>query len=100
LADIEKAKRLFKKAGLAFPRIPAELAARLRERGEWIFSTRKDNDIAVQLAGLYRRTQCEGLRDPGAFGPWRELVCDSVLPGLQVVAMFLHLGWAGVYGSR
>jgi len=32
MSDIEKASRLFREAGLDFPEIPKELAARLREQ--------------------------------------------------------------------
>lgn len=39
--DIEKARHLFQDPGLTFPNIPEELAARLKERSEWVFSTRK-----------------------------------------------------------
>ena len=41
MTDIEKAKRLFQESGLAFPTIPEELAARLKEQGEWIFAARE-----------------------------------------------------------
>jgi hypothetical protein len=41
MSDLEKARRLFQMAGLAFPEIPKELAVRLKERGEWLFSTRE-----------------------------------------------------------
>ena len=41
MTDIEKARELFRQAGLAFPTIPKQLAARLKERGEWLFSTRE-----------------------------------------------------------
>jgi hypothetical protein len=34
MTDIEKARQLFRDAGLAFPTIPEELAAQLREQGD------------------------------------------------------------------
>lgn len=40
MTDIEKARELFRGAGLAFPTIPEELVAQLEERGRWQFSTR------------------------------------------------------------
>lgn len=43
MSDVETAKRLFHKAGLSFPKLPDELAAQLRERDEWLFSTRENN---------------------------------------------------------
>jgi hypothetical protein len=41
MTGIEKARQLFRQAGLAFPTIPKQLAARLKERGEWLFATRE-----------------------------------------------------------
>jgi hypothetical protein len=41
MTDHEKARHLFQRAGLAFPEIPEKLAAKLREHGEWLFSTRE-----------------------------------------------------------
>ena len=38
--EIEKARQLFREAGLAFPTIPEELAVQLKERHRWLFSTR------------------------------------------------------------
>ncbi len=40
MTDIEKARQLFRDAGLAFPTIPEELAEQLKEHGRWLFSTR------------------------------------------------------------
>jgi hypothetical protein len=40
MTDIEKARQLFRDSGLAFPTIPEELAAKLKELGAWLFSTR------------------------------------------------------------
>ncbi len=37
MTAVEKARHLFQEAGLAFPTIPEELAARLKERGKWLF---------------------------------------------------------------
>ncbi len=41
MSEIEMARRLFQDAGLAFPTIPEELAARLKGQGEWQFATRE-----------------------------------------------------------
>jgi len=41
MTDIEKARQLFRDAGLDFPTIPKELAAQLKERGRWFFSSRQ-----------------------------------------------------------
>ena len=41
MSDLEKARQLFQSSGLAFPEIPKDLAAKLKERGKWLFSTRE-----------------------------------------------------------
>jgi hypothetical protein len=41
MKDIDKARKLFHEAGLAFPKIPHEFALRLKERGDWVFATRE-----------------------------------------------------------
>ena len=50
MTDHEKARHLFQTAGLAFPEIPEELAVKLKERGEWLFSTR---DIEISPYDLW-----------------------------------------------
>lgn len=40
MKGIEEARRLFEKAGLAFPAVPPDLAERLEMRDRWLFSTR------------------------------------------------------------
>lgn len=41
MTDIEKARQLFQEAGLAFPKIPNELAVAIKEQSKWLFSTRE-----------------------------------------------------------
>ena len=41
MTDIEKARQVFQEARLAFPKMPEELALRLKESGEWLLSTRE-----------------------------------------------------------
>ena len=41
MGDLDKARQLFADAGLAFPKIPEGLAAKLKEREPWLFSTRR-----------------------------------------------------------
>ena len=40
MSDIEKARQVFQKAGLAFPTIPEKLAEQLKEQSKFVFSTR------------------------------------------------------------
>ena len=99
LTDLEKARHLFREAGLTFPTIPGELAAKLKERGNWLFSTRElkmspyDLDYYVEEAD-------------GAVGDYAVL-CHSG-HGVNSYAiqyylvygplhLFLLLGWGGVY---
>ena len=42
MSDLEKARQLFQSAGLAFPEIPKDLAAKLTERGKWLFGKQTD----------------------------------------------------------
>lgn len=42
MIDIEKEKALFKKNKLCFPSILGQLALRIEERSNWLFSTRTD----------------------------------------------------------
>ena len=98
MSDIEKARRVFRKAGLAFPKIPDELATRLQERGDWVFSTR---EIDVSPYDL-RHYVCEFA------GPHVEdyVVLSHSGHGINSYAVqyyvvhgslgvFLHLGWGG-----
>lgn len=41
MSGLEKARKTFREAGLAFPQIPEELACRLEEEDRWLFSTRE-----------------------------------------------------------
>ena len=99
LTGIEKARELFRQAGLAFPTIPKQLAARLKERGEWLFSTREVKISPYNLDDYVR----ESHDAPGDYA----VLCHS---GYGVnsyaiqyylvygpVRMFLFLGWGGVY---
>lgn len=41
ITGLEKARKTFLKAGLAFPQIPEELASRLEKKETWVFSSRE-----------------------------------------------------------
>jgi hypothetical protein len=99
MSDIEKARQLFRKAGLAFPTIPKPLAAAMKERHKWCFSTR---ELEMSPYNLQHYVQ----ESDSAIGDYA-VVCHSG-HGVNSYAiqyylvygplrMFLHLGWGGVY---
>jgi hypothetical protein len=99
LSGIEKARQLFRQAGLAFPTIPKQLAARFKERGEWLFATRElkippynfddyvpeSHDAVGDYAVL-----CHSGYGVNSYAIQYYLVYGPV-------RMFLFLGWGGVY---
>src|SRR5262249_36848977 len=87
MTGIEKARGLFQQAGLAFPTIPDRLAAKLKERGDWLFSTR-DLKNAGQPRFLRQRgcTCCWRLRRNLPFWARRELLRDTVLSCVWPIA--------------
>ena len=100
MTDFEKARQLFQEAGLAFPTIPKELATRLKEQDEWIFSTREIEISPYNLQHYIREID-------GTYVDDYVLLCHSghgvnsyalqyyIVHG--PLGMFLHLGWGGVY---
>ena len=100
--DTEKAKQLFQKSGLAFPKIPPKLATQLRERHTWLFSTRKIDMSPYNLqhyldeADGYQLADCVVLAHSG-HGINSYAIQYYVVLGF--LRMFLHLGWGGVYAD-
>ena len=100
MSDIQKAQQLFQESGLAFPTIPKELAARLKELGRWVFSTREIEMSPYNLHNYVReadRTHMEDyvvLSHSGHGGNSYAIQYYLVHGTLE---MFLHLGWGGVY---
>ena len=99
MSVLEKARRFFQEAGLAFPEIPEELAARLKKQGKWLFSTR---DLEMSPYNLEHYVQ-EGDQAPSAY-----VVLAHSGHGVNSYAiqyylvsgplrLFLHLGWGGAY---
>jgi hypothetical protein len=100
MTDIEKARRLFQEAGLAFPKIPEKFAPRLTEHGAWLFSTR---EIEMSPYNLDHYV-CEVDRNPvedyvvlshSGHGTNSYAIQYYLVQG--ALRMFLHLGWGGVY---
>ncbi|MGD1156598.1 MAG: hypothetical protein ABSA41_12290 [Terriglobia bacterium] len=100
MTDLERAQHLFQEAGLAFPAIPEQLAATLKEQGKWLFSTRElkmspynlqyyvhDGDGAP--SGDYA-VLCHSGHGVNSYAVQYYLV-------LGALRMFLHLEWGGAY---
>jgi hypothetical protein len=99
MTDIKKARHLFQKAGLAFPTIPNEFATGLKERDEWLFSTRELKMSPYNLEHFVREGDgflgdyavlCHSGHGVNSYAIQYYLVYDPL-------RMFLHLGWGGVY---
>lgn len=99
MSGLEKARKTFREAGLAFPQIPEELASRLEEREEWVFSTHEVRtspyNVDTYLNESYHSTlPYVVLANAGhglnSYALAYYLVCGPL-------RLFLHLSWGGVY---
>jgi len=111
---IERARALFSDAGLAFPVIPGELAAQIKEaepdlparkgipvrvEGGWLFSTRELTMSPYNLEHFVH----EGKKAPAAYAVLAHSGHGVNSYAIQYylvhgpLRMFLHLGWGGVY---
>jgi hypothetical protein len=100
MTDVEKAKRLFQKAGLAFPKIPEELSVRLKERAEWHFSTRKTEEWPYMLDDYVNDVEKSSDEDYVVLSHSGHGVNSYAIQYYLVycpLRMFLFLGWGGVY---
>jgi len=100
MADIDRARDLFAKAGLPFPAIPGNLAARLTERGAWLYSTRMivtspyDLDAYVEEAA---RPDLEDYVVLAHSGHGANSYAIQYYLVYRKLRMFLHLAWGGAY---
>ena len=97
---IEKSRQLFQEAGLAFPTIPKELAVRLKERGEWVFSTREIEMSAYNLQHYIReaaRTHVDDYVVLSHSGHGANSYAIQYYLVHGTLELFLYLGWGGVY---
>jgi hypothetical protein len=100
MTDSEKARRLFQEAGLAFPTIPTELAERLKERGEWLFSTRELTMSPYNLQHYIDEVEGATVKDYAVLCHSGHGVNSYAIQYYLVyryLRMFLHLRWGGVY---
>jgi hypothetical protein len=102
VSDLETARELFQKAGLAFPTIPDVLAERLKNQGEWLFSTRVEKMWPYILQEYVDEAE-KGHTDDYALLAHSGYGANSYAIQYYLVFgslhMFLHLGWGGVYGD-
>jgi len=99
MTAIEKARQLFRDAGLAFPRIPEELAAQLKELDPCVFSTRPIDMSPYNLEHFVRETgrQADDYAVLAHSGHGINSYAVQYYLVHGCLRMFLHLGWGGVY---
>ena len=102
MTDTEKARRLFQNAGLAFPTIPEEFAPRLKERNEWLYSTREIEVWPYDLDHYVHEITRTHVEDYVVLSHSGHGVNSYAIQYYLVrgaLRMFLHLGWRGVYSD-
>ncbi len=102
MTDIEKARQLFRDAGLGFPTIPEELAAKLNEEGPWVFSTRPIDMWPYNLRDYVHEGEQNQVKDYALLSHSGHGINSYAMQYYLVhgwLRMFLHLAWGGVYGD-
>jgi len=98
MTDAEKARELFHEAGLTFPNIPDELAARMKEKGKWVFSTRKIGKISpYNLEHYLYEAHVDDYVILSHSGHGVNSYAIQYYLVYKALRMFLFLGWGGVY---
>jgi len=100
MTDIEKARQLFRDAGLAFPTIPEDLAEKLKEHGQWVFSTRPLEMSPYWLQHYIEEAEGSQVKDYAVLSHSGHSFNSYAIQYYLVhgsLHMFLHLGWGGVY---
>ncbi len=100
MSDIDKARQLFRNAGVAFPTIPAQLAEHLKEHGQWLFSTRPLDMSPYHLQHYLEEVEVSQVKDYVVLSHSGHGVNSYAIQYYLVqgsLRMFLHLGWGGVY---
>jgi len=103
MTDINKARDLFSSAGLAFPTLPDELAVKLKERGQWVFSTRPIRMWPYELDRYVHQSQTRQIRDYALLSHSGHGINSYAIQYYLVhgsLRMFLFLGWGGAYGDH
>ena len=97
MADIDEARRLFAEAGLAFPKAPDRLAARLKKRGDWLFSTRAIKTSPYELDDYVNETPGRDYAVLAHSGHGINSYAIQYYLVQRPLRLFLHLPWGGVY---
>jgi len=98
IAVVDEARTLFFSAGLAFPKLPAELARRLRKSGDWRYSTRALNGSPYNLDAYWRQTAPPS--DYAVLAHAGHGINSYAIHYFLVygrLRIFLQLAWGGVY---
>lgn len=98
--QFRRTTRLFRDAGLAFPRIPEDLADSLKERDTWLFSTRTIEISPYNLQHYTREAEETEVEDYALLSHTGHGINSHALQYYILrgpLHMFLHLGWGGVY---
>ncbi len=102
MTDIEKARRLFRHAGLAFPTIPDDLASQMKERDRWVFSTRPIDMSPYNLQHYVDEVKGTKVKDYALVSHSGHGVNSYAIQYYLVrgpLCMLLHLCWGGVYSD-
>lgn len=100
MQDIEKAKQLFIKAKLAFPKIPEDLAEGLEEKERWLFSTREIEMSPYNLQHYTDEVDESHIDNYAILSHSGHGVNSYAIQYYLVygsLEMFLHIGWGGMY---
>lgn len=103
MSDIEKARRLFKEAGLAFPDVPEELSSALEERERWVFSSRELEKWTYNLPEFVEEAAAYNVDDYVVLAHSGHGVNSYAIQYYLVyrnLRLFLHLGWGGAYADN
>ncbi len=100
MTDTAKARALFRKAGLVFPLLPRKLSSSLKERGEWLYSTRSIDVSPYNLNHFVNeagkaQTDDYALLSHSGHGVNSYAIHYYLVYG--PLRMLLFLGWGGAY---
>jgi len=102
VTDIDKARQLFRDAGLSFPAIPKALAVQLKERSPWVFSTRPLKMSPYNLQHYEQELERTLVKDYAVLAHSGHGANSYAIQYYLVsgsLRILLHLGWGGAYAD-
>ncbi|WP_439625469.1 hypothetical protein [Gemmata sp.] len=102
MTDIDNARQLFQRAGLAFPPIPEGLAGRLKKLGKWSYSTRPLERSPYALLHYVEEVERAQVDEYAVLAHCGHGVNSYAIHYYVVhgpLRMFLQLAWGGVYSD-